>query len=77
MFVKQFEYEDGELYPDNGCNCESYTNFNIMEIEALGPITFLQPGETVEFVEKWNLFCNVERPKNSEEVDKIVAKYVK
>lgn len=77
LFVKQFEYEEGELYPDNGCNCESYTNFKIMEIEALGPITFLQPGETVEFVEKWNLFCGVERPKNAEEVDKIVAKYVK
>ncbi len=76
LFVKRFEYEDGEIYPDNGCNFESYTNFKIIEIESLGPITFLQPGETVEYVEKWNLYRGVKKPESVEEIDEIVKKYI-
>ncbi len=77
LFVKQFDYIEGATYPDNGCNFESYTNYKIMEIESLGPLTKLNPGETVKYVEKWNLFCGVEKPKTPEEVDKMVEKYVK
>ena len=77
LFVKKFDYDENATYPDNGCNCESYTNFKIMEIESLGPVTHLKPGETVSFVEKWNLFCGVEKPKTAEEVDKMVERFVK
>lgn len=76
LFVKKFGYIENAVYPDNGCNFESYTNFEIMEIESLGPITKLNPDETVSYVEKWNLFCGVEKPKTPEDVDKLVEKYV-
>ena len=77
LFVKKFDYIEGATYPDNGCNFESYTNHKIMEIESLGPLTKLNPGETIKYVEKWNLYCGVDRPKTSEDVNKMVEKYIK
>ncbi len=77
LFVKRFEYDENATYPDNGCNFETYTNFKIMEIESLGPIARLKQGETTKYVEKWNLFCNVEKPETIEDIHKAVAKYIK
>ncbi len=76
LFVKKFDYIDGANYPDNGCNFESYTNFRIMELESLGPMVSLKPGESVEHIEDWNLFCDVEKPNSSDEIDEIVKKYI-
>ncbi len=77
LFVKKFGYVDGADYPDNGCNFESYTNFKIIEIESLGALTKLNPGDATEYTEVWNLFCDVEKPTSTEEIDKMVEKYVK
>lgn len=76
LFVKKFDYIENATYPDNGCNFETYTNFEILEMESLGTITKLNPGETLKHVEKWNLFCEVEKPKTPEDVDKMVEKYI-
>ncbi len=76
LFVKKFGYVDGANYPDNGCNFESYTNFKIMEIESLGALCELEPGEQTEYTEVWNLFCNVEKPNSIKEIDEMVQKYV-
>ncbi len=77
LFVKKFGYIDGAKYPDNGCNFESYTNFKIMEIESLGALSNLNPGEKTEYTEVWNLFCDVAKPNSNDEIDKIIEKYVK
>ncbi len=76
LFVKKFGYVDGASYPDNGCNFETYTNNQILEIESLGALVKLNPGEITEFTETWNLFCGVERPNTTEEIDEIVKKYI-
>ena len=77
MFVKKFDYNDGAKYPDNGCNFESYTNFRLMEIESLGEIKNVKPGETVNHREKWYLYSGIDVPKTAEEVDKLVEKYIR
>src|SRR5882724_5504614 len=43
----------------SGCSFETFTNNEFLEIETLGPMTKLLPGETVEHVAHWALFRNV------------------
>ncbi len=76
LFVKKFDYVNGENYPDNGCNFECYTNFRIMELESLGSLKKLDPGEEAEHTEIWNLFCDVEKPDSTEKIDELVKKFI-
>lgn len=55
LFVKQFGYMPGALYPDGGCNFETFTNADIHELESLGPLEFVPPGGELEHVETWRL----------------------
>jgi len=53
-FVKRFTQEQGE-YPDFGCNVETYTNSEILELETLGALKTVEPGETIRHTEIWSL----------------------
>ena len=59
LFVKQFPYQEGATYPDDGCNCEAYTAGSFVEVETLAPMHRLAPGEAAEHVERWHLFREV------------------
>lgn len=50
--IKYFDVYDAE-YPDNGCISECYTCKTFTEMELLGPLETLEPGESTEFVEYW------------------------
>ncbi|MBQ7288265.1 MAG: hypothetical protein IJW78_05095 [Clostridia bacterium] len=41
--------------PDNGCNFELYMNQSFMELETLGTVVCLQPGETASHIETWQI----------------------
>jgi hypothetical protein len=55
LFVKRFDYQDGKAYPDNGCNFETFTNQDMLEMESLGPVVRLEPGQKVEHTEQWQI----------------------
>jgi hypothetical protein len=55
LFIKKFPWKNGVPYPDGGCNFETFTNAVMLEVESLGPLVTLQPGQTVEHVETWEL----------------------
>lgn len=56
LFVKTFpSFDPAHTYVDFGCNAESYVNDQFIEIESLGPLTCLDPGQTVEYIETWYL----------------------
>jgi len=76
LFVKEFDYRAGAAYPDYGCNCEAYTAGNYLELESLGPMEMLQPGETATHRERWRLFDNVTLSKNDEERAEEIARYI-
>jgi len=59
LFVKRFDYRPGVAYPDNGCTVECYTNERFLELETLGPLTWLEPGASISHIERWYLFSNV------------------
>jgi hypothetical protein len=59
LFVKRFDYEEGAAYPDYGCNNEFFTAGSFIEVESLSPLRRLEPGESIEHVERWRLFEGV------------------
>lgn len=58
-FVKRAKPDPSKAYPDFGCSFETFTNNEFLEIESLGPLTKVLPGQTVELKERWGLFRNV------------------
>jgi hypothetical protein len=77
LFVKRFDYKDGQPYPDRGVNFETFTNEDMLEIESLGPLTALEPGKAVEHVETWALFGNLGSATSEAEIDEKVAPKLK
>lgn len=75
LFVKTFDYEAGAVYPDFGCNFETFTNEEMLEIESLSPLRRLQPGESVGHTERWFLAGEVTQPPSLQEED--LAQWIK
>ncbi|MBN2005242.1 MAG: hypothetical protein JXA21_17930 [Anaerolineae bacterium] len=72
LFVKTFTPCTGAPHPDFGCNVETFTNKDILEVETLGPLTKLAPGAAVEYEENWYLFKDVPLPAQDGDVDTYV-----
>jgi hypothetical protein len=68
LMVKLARAIPGALYPDFGCNIESYTVGNGLEIETVAPLVVLQPGDQVEHTEHWHLFDNIPMPAADDDV---------
>ena len=69
LFIKTFDYVEGAAYTDLGCNFETFSNADMLEIETLSPLRTLQPGEAVEHTEKWYLLGDVPQPPSLHEQD--------
>ena len=67
LLLKTFAAEAGRPYPDRGVNVEMYANDALLEIETLGPLTTLEPGELLEHVEEWHLLDDVAQPAGEDE----------
>lgn len=70
LFVKRFGYQDGANYPDGGCNYETFSNEQFLEMESLGPVVTLKPGETANLIENWELVKDVEDFTDEAGIDK-------
>ncbi len=55
VFLKRFPFDPKATYADFGCNNETYTDPDILEIESLGPLTKIAPDGHVEHTENWFL----------------------
>lgn len=56
MFLKQYTAAPREMHPDMGSSYETFTNADFLEMETLGPLTQVDPGGTLEHVERWALY---------------------
>lgn len=50
-----FGAEPMERYPDCGCNFELYLDRNVMELETLGTMCRLEPGQQAAHLERWRV----------------------
>lgn len=55
LFSTRFDPRPGAVYPDQGCNVECYFDHRFIEMETLGPLVRLRPGQTTHHVETWQL----------------------
>jgi hypothetical protein len=77
LFVKRFGQKPGAHYPDNGCNFETFTNEDMLEVESLGPMTTVQPGAAVEHVEMWELHKNISAVSDEAAIDRAILPLVR
>ena len=76
LFVKYFDRLDDLVYPDGGCNYETFSNQDMLEIESLGPLTTLKKGGSISHTETWKLFRDVPRCQTEDDVDRLVRPLV-
>lgn len=56
LFRKSFEVNTEAFHPDNNCNAEIYCNDKFVELESLGGLIKLMPGQEVNHLEIWDVF---------------------
>jgi hypothetical protein len=73
LFIKRYEGEPSAIYPDFHCSCEIFTNGSFLELETMGPLKDVVPGESVEHVEKWSLHGDIRLTEWSEsEIERVI-----
>lgn len=77
LFIKKFDADPTGEYPDSGCNFETYTNERFLEMESLGTLKSVAPGETVSHIEDWSLYPNVPCPACEENaIEQVMKQYL-
>jgi hypothetical protein len=62
LFVKSFTPQPDLPHPDNGCDTEVYCNDQFIELETLGVLQVMQPGQTATHTETWQVYTGVKFP---------------
>jgi len=78
LFVKRYEaVAPPAAYPDFGCTFETFTNAEILELETLGPMVTLAPGQSVSHTERWTAHRGVTLAMwTDDELDRVVLPLV-
>ena len=76
LFVKRAAVHQRAKYPDFGCNFETYTDPHSLELETLGPLQNLEPGQTAEHTEDWWLFKDIPAGEDEAWVDSVILPVV-
>ena len=74
LFVKHANYNAQVEYYDFGSSSECYCNDQFLELETLAPITSIPPNETVSHVETWDLYKDIDCPRDENETRLLVEK---
>lgn len=62
LFLKHFPYDPAATYPDYGCNFETFTRQDMLEVESVGALQTVAPGAYAEHLETWYLVPGVTVP---------------
>jgi len=76
LFIKKISVEKMARYPDFGCNFEIYTDAHSLELETLGPLRTLEPGDTAEHTEHWSLFKDIQGGEDESWIDSVILPVV-
>ncbi|QJW99240.1 DUF4380 domain-containing protein [Frigoriglobus tundricola] len=77
LFVKRFDYREGAVYPDLGTRYQTFSNEDMLEMETVGELVTLQPGESAELTEAWELYGNVPPVATEADVDRVILPLLK
>ncbi|MCJ7735446.1 MAG: DUF4380 domain-containing protein [Anaerolineales bacterium] len=68
LFVKRAVYQAGADYLDRGASSQIYCNPSFIELETLGPVLSLAPGESVDHQEIWQIYSKENWPEEIIEI---------
>lgn len=72
LFVKEFKRNKNENnYPNMGCSYESFIGNDYLEMQTNSPICSLKTNESIEHIEIWNLYKDV----NLDFIDTFIDNY--
>lgn len=74
LIVKHFQPHTDGSFPDRSCNVETYVGETFIELETLGTLTELNPGDSMTHEETWELTAG-EFPATLEKAREIDARY--
>jgi hypothetical protein len=77
LFIKIAKYLPNVVYPDFGSHFEFFTNDYMLEIESLGALGVLKPGDQAIHSEYWFVYDNVKTVISEEGVTKNIFPLVK
>jgi len=60
LFRKSLTVQPRLDYPDLGCNAEVYCDSDFLELESLGPVSRMEPGQSATLTETWDLYDTLE-----------------
>jgi hypothetical protein len=75
LFIKRFDSRENASYPDHGCNVESYCNDEFIELESLGELTIIAPGQTILHNEVWELHETLDLPYIPAEIQSSITRH--
>jgi hypothetical protein len=74
LLVKYSDHDESREYPDMGASGQVYSHADFTELETLGPLTNLEPGDVAEHHEDWAFHlvdeAEAERLVASDELDR-------
>ena len=76
LFVKRFDYREGAIYPDRGTRYQTFSNEDMLEMETVGELATLAPGQSAQLVESWEIFGNVPNVCTEADVDRVIRPLV-
>lgn len=68
LFIKQAPIQFDGIYPDMGVNFEVFTNDEMLELEALGPVESIPSKDKIEHLENWTLISDIQIPSSEAEI---------
>ena len=75
LFRKNIEIQkSGMVYPDAGCNAETYCNDRFVELESLGSLATIAPGADTQLSEIWELYPDLDVPFIPDEIRGLLGK---
>jgi hypothetical protein len=73
LLAKRFQPQPSAWHADLGCNAEVYCNERFIEMETLGPLSRIEPGQSVTHVETWEFYTGLGAPRTPDEVKSILS----
>ncbi len=77
LFLKQSRVATGKPYPDRGTAIQVFMDDAMLELETLGPLADVYPGQALEHIETWHLIDSVQPPQDDAAVHLLIDSFIK
>ncbi|MFN8474077.1 MAG: hypothetical protein U0822_17935 [Anaerolineae bacterium] len=76
LFIKHFTPQPENPHADFGCNNEVYCNDQFVELETLGPLVRLEPGQSTYHQEIWDVRTGLPPIESADDVRRLVEEAI-